>query len=146
MIAASLTSLGTGSRTAIRLGVYPESVLVEVVATRVANALIDDARVNGGEGVAIGLVRRSYGGLWVGGRATLTTEAIRFRPNGVNRAVQTGTLEFEIPLTQITSVEVLPGVLTRIIEIRTAGSVAKIRCFRADVFAAQIADQVEAAQ
>lgn len=82
--------------------------------------------------------RQRYGGLWVGGRATLTTADLRFRPNAVNRAVQTGSLDVTVPLASVTNVELLRGVLTQIIAVGTPGFLVKIRCFRARAFADQI--------
>jgi hypothetical protein len=94
----------------------------DVVATRVANA--------------------SFGGLWVGGRVTVTTKQIEFHPNGVNRALHVGTLDVEIPLPDIEKVEVLPGFVTRIIAITTARQILRLRCYRAEAFARQVTDLV----
>lgn len=127
----------------------------DVVAKRAANALIEDAALGIGavrdvlpgtsqvDAVLAGY-KQAHGGLWVGGRAELTTGSVRFRANALNRVVQTGTLSFEVPLGAVVGVEVRPAFVTRIIAIRTAQSVVKIRCYRADAFAKQITDQVEA--
>lgn len=113
-----------------------------IVASRAANALIADARARSlGQSFddVLECATAIYGGLWVGGRATLTREQLAFHPNRVNRAIHSaGSLDVEIPLSDIEKVEVLPGVLTRIIAITTKRRFVKIRCFRADAFADEI--------
>ena len=118
-----------------------------IVATRGANALIADAqatlspltpRIHQVE-ATLDRFKSAHGGLWVGGRATLTTEAISFRPNALNRGMHAGPLDIEIPLPDIVSIEVLPAVVSSVIAIRTPHSAVKIRCFRADAFARQTA-------
>ncbi len=81
----------------------------QVIGTRLANALVEDAEVSlpdlpglksvvGMDAVApvLAVFKRAYGGLWVGGRATLTATDISFHPNAMNRAVQTGSLDYEL--------------------------------------------------
>ena len=124
-----------------------------VIGTRAANALVEDAQLSpgfarglesvvpGGASVqdVLSAFRKAYGGLWVGGCATLTPSSLTFHPNAVNRAVQTGTLDIVVPAAAITGVQVLRGVLTKIIAVETAvGSVVKIRCLGARQFAEQI--------
>ena len=123
-----------------------------VVAKRGANALIADAEARlpslapGSRQAAPALdrFRSAYGGLWVGGRATLTTESLLFRPNAVNRGIHAGSLDIEIPLSEITSVEILPALVSSVITLHTPQSAVKIRCFRAAPFASQIAQLAEA--
>jgi hypothetical protein len=118
-----------------------------IVAKRGANALITEAaakmptltpRIHQVE-ATLDRFKAAHRGLWVGGRATLTTESISFHPNAVNRGIHTGSLDIEIPLPDIVSVEVLPAFVSSVIAIRTPQSAVKIRCFRADAFARQIA-------
>jgi hypothetical protein len=118
-----------------------------IIAQRGANALVADAEANlppftpGIRRVAPALerFRSAHGGLWVGGRATLTTEAVFFRPNAVNRAIQAGSLDIEIPLPDIAGLEVLPAFVSSVIAIHASQLTVKIRCFRAASFAGQIA-------
>ena len=124
----------------------------QIIGTRAANALVEDAELSlpGWPGLdlmlphiraverALTAYRTKYGGLWVGGRVTLTTSEISFRPNAMNRAIQTGSLDILVPLPAVVDVEVLRGFVTRIIAIHTPGSVVKVRCFGADAFADQI--------
>lgn len=118
-----------------------------IVAKRGANALITDAeaklpsltpKIHQVEST-LDRFKSAHGGLWVGGRATLTTESICFHPNALNRGIHAGSLDIEIPLPDIVSIEVLPALVSSVIAIRTPQSVVKIRCFRADAFARQMA-------
>ena len=118
-----------------------------IVAKRGANALISDVeaklpsltpRIHQVE-ATLDRFKSAHRGLWVGGRATLTTESICFHPNAVNRSVHVGSLDIEIPLSDIVSIEVLPALVSSVIAIRTPQSAVKIRCFRADAFATQMA-------
>jgi len=118
-----------------------------VIARRAANALIANAEARlppftpGIRQIAPTLDRfkSAHGGLWVGGQATLTTEAVSFRPNAVNRGIQVGSLDLEIPLPDIVRLEVLPALVSSVIAIHTPELTVKIRCFRAASFAGQIA-------
>jgi len=120
-----------------------------VVAKRAANALITDAEAKLPAATprarqleaTLDRFKGAHGGLWVGGRATLTTESICFRPNAVNRGLHTGTLDIEIALRDIVNIEFLPAFVSSVIAISTRQSVVKIRCFRAAAFASQIASQ-----
>lgn len=123
----------------------PQSILF----TKVANALVEDAvlAVDGGGPINRGIergagrVRSKDGGLWVGGRVTLTGEHLAFQPNGMNRAIQMGTLDVTIPLNEVRSVELSPGVLTKIVVVATAETILKVRCFGA----AKLADAIRKA-
>lgn len=84
--------------------------------------------------------RRRWGGLWVGGRVTLSTARVAFSPNAMNRAVLSGAIDVDIPLVEIVQVEVLPGVVTKIVAIRTMGGVLKVRCYGAPSLAKAIED------
>jgi hypothetical protein len=119
----------------------------DIVAKRGANALITDAQVTLPSltphlhqlEATLDRFKSAHGGLWVGGRATLTTQSLCFRPNAVNRGIHAGPLDIEIPLPDIVSIEVLPAFVSSVIAIRTPQSAVKIRCFRADAFASHIA-------
>ncbi len=128
-----------------------------VIATKVANALIQDVQMKGAavaqvvDAIAPGTdvitpvldgFRAHYGGLWVGGTATLTNLALRFAPNAVNRAIQTGTLDVVVPLADVVAVRYTPALVSSIVAIETRGYVFKVRCFGAKAFA----DAIEAAR
>jgi hypothetical protein len=118
-----------------------------IVASRAANALITDTAARlppliphrQQAEATLGLFNAAYRGLWVGGRATLTTGSVSFHPNAVNRGLHEGVLDIEIPLPDVVRIEVLPALVSSVIALHTPQSVVRIRCFRADGFARQIA-------
>lgn len=117
-----------------------------VLFSKAANALIGDAdaasslrSIHGGEvGEGIDGFRQRAGGLWVGGRVTLTDRELAFAPNLVNRSIQTGSLDVRIRLTDIDTVSVTGGVLTKIVEIQSGSQAFKFRCIGAPAVAEQI--------
>lgn len=120
-----------------------------VLDTRVANVLVRDAapHVSGWRlGPMLWAVRKGYGGLWVGGRTTLTTTTLTFAPNAMNRSVHSGTLDVTIPLADVTRVTYRWGVLTGIVTARTDGAELSVRCWNARGFAARLRTAVAAAR
>jgi hypothetical protein len=120
-----------------------------IVAKRAANALVTDAVAVLPELIPrVQQVRATldhfgfaHRGLWVGGQATLTTESVCFHPNPVNRGLMRArSLDIEISLPDLVSVEVLPALVSSVIALRTPRSTVRIRCFRASRFARQIAE------
>jgi len=131
----------------------------QIIGTRAANALVEDAELALPGGAALDSIvdlhtvklvlaafKTAYGGLWVGGRATLTISDISFRPNAMNRAIQTGSMDIVVPLPAVVRVEVLRGFVTQIIAIHAPGFVVKIRCFNAHAFADQIRSAADSAR
>jgi hypothetical protein len=114
----------------------------DVLATRTANALIQDATspVENLEGAGRGIrrYRQRHGGLWVGGRVTLTSAELNFAPNAANRLVHDGDPSVAIPLSAVRQVDVEPGLVTKIIAVTWTGGVARFRCYKAAGFADQI--------
>ena len=123
------------------------------IARKTVNALITDAEMSFGarflvsatgldvtEAVLKGF-KKAMGGLWVGGTATLYETKIAFRPNAMNKAVHAGDYSIEIPLDNVTEVQVRFGFVTKIIDIATADGKLSIRCFGAPDFAAKIREQ-----
>ena len=104
--------------------------------SKIANALIEDAQAHtSGLRPVLSAFRAVWGGLWVGGRVTLTSESVSFAANTLNRIAQSGTLDVSLPLKQVTDVRVLPGFFTNIVAISTPDQVLKIRCYWARHFA-----------
>jgi len=104
--------------------------------SKVANALIEDAQSHISSLVPVlSAFRAVWGGLWVGGRVTLTSETVSFAANTMNGIAQSGTLDVSVPLKQVTDVEVLPGLFTNIVAISTPDRVLKVRCYWARKFA-----------
>ena len=118
----------------------------QVLVTKAVNALIGDAssRIGGPVEQAVERVRRREGGLWVGGRATLTDCELQFAANGLNRAAQDGTLDIRVDLDQIQQVEVRPGLITNIVEVHGPEGLLKLRCFGATRFAQSIREAIAA--
>jgi hypothetical protein len=115
----------------------------DIQAARAANALIQDAtspleNLAGGIGGGIRRSRKRYGGLWVGGRVTLTPAELGFAPNGANRLLHDGDPSVAIPLAAIRQIDVEPGLVTKIVAVTWRGGVARFRCYRAARFADQI--------
>ena len=115
----------------------------DILAAKVANALIQDAASPfedsaSGIGRAIRGSRKRYGGLWVGGRVTLTSAVLGFSPNAVNRLAHAGDTSFTIPLSAIRRIDVEPAFFTKIIAVTWTGGVARFRCYGAAGFADQI--------
>ncbi|HEX7760109.1 MAG TPA: hypothetical protein VF459_11435 [Caulobacteraceae bacterium] len=84
------------------------------------------------------LLRKLYGGLWVGGELILYKDKIVFKANALNNVVYSGSNDISIALDEISSVDVRFGLFTRIIGIERSGECAKFRCYGADEFAARL--------
>ena len=116
-----------------------------VLATKVANALIQDAaspleNAVGSIGSSIRRYRKRHGGLWVGGRVTLTAADLGFSPNAANRLMHEGDPSFTIPLSAIRQIDVEPAFFTKIVAVTWTGGVARFRCYGA----AKLADTIRA--
>jgi hypothetical protein len=118
-----------------------------VLASKLANALIADAQptamakmfAGGASGLILQGLRWKFGGLWVGGRVTLTEQELIFSPNVLNRAVHVGVSSRTIPLTNVVRATDRFGWFTRIIDVTlTDGSVFTFRCYGAEAFAEKI--------
>ena len=119
-----------------------------VIARKLANALMKVAEIGDrtqsllGAGGRLGTnaIKKLMGGLWVGGTAYLTKDAVEFHPNGLNRAIHKDpeSLSVVIPLRGITDVETRFGIGTQIIDIKTAIVTLSIRCYGAPGFAKKI--------
>ena len=119
-----------------------------VIAKKLVNALMKDAEIGDrtqrfmGAGGRLGTnaMKKLMGGLWVGGTAYLTEDAVEFHPNGLNRALHQDpdSLSVVLPLRSITSVETRFGIGTQIIDVKTAIGTLSIRCYGAPGFAKKI--------
>ena len=122
----------------------------EIIEAKLANALFKDAQASGaarfvvdvtGGGVTTLVLegmKKAMGGLWVGGKASLTAHSVRFSPNALNIAAHEGLYEMVIPLVEVTDVVVRFGFGTKIIDIRTDHGTLSIRCWGAKSFADRI--------
>jgi hypothetical protein len=128
-----------------------------VLKSKMANFLVTDAEVNyedvgefyevvgsGNVGVLASVLegfRNHYGGLWVGGRVTVTQNAVHLNANAMNRMAQDGTLDVELPMTSIRKVTVEGGFVTKIVRLDTDTCSVKFRCYGAKEVASLIAKQ-----
>jgi hypothetical protein len=116
--------------------------MTETLIARIkAGALIKDARLKPGANwlenpwtasLALGLVRKIYGGLWVGGFAELRADSFQFVPNHINEAMTSGSLRVAIPLQTVTSISWRPGMWTGIIDLVSCDEEIGIFSFRVE--------------
>ena len=128
----------------------------EWIDKRMANALMEEARIGGlgamalGQpaGKGLGLAEKLLGGLWVGGTAYLTRDTIEFWPNALNKVVHAdGTIDpVVIALTAISDVKFRKGIGTNIVDISTPELMLSIRAYNMPAFAEAICDAADAAQ
>jgi hypothetical protein len=123
------------------------------IAQKPVNALIADAEMgfgarfllsattHGVTEIVLNGFKRVMGGLWVGGTATLHETKLGFRPNALNQLIHAGDYSVEIPLHEISDIQVRFGFITKIIDIVTPHGKLSIRCFGAEVFANRILTQ-----
>lgn len=127
-----------------------------VIASRLASALVSQAvfapglefALDNGGGIPVGTdqvirwFQQFHGGVWVGGRATLTQRRLHFAANQLNRMVHSGTLEVDIDLREVMEVSMRPGWVAGIVVVRMPGAELWFRCFGAATFHDQIATAV----
>jgi len=84
--------------------------------------------------------KRRQGGLWVGGKAVLSSEVLRFIANSMNQALHSAPdqLNWSVSLAEIADVRVRRGIITNIIDVQTPQGALSFRCFRAKAFAFEI--------
>jgi hypothetical protein len=122
-----------------------------ILEKRVSNALIKDAvpdfeilfivadmvgleEIKNPLKLTMAVTKKMMGGLWVGGTTYLTEDALVFRPNWANRFFHEGDCSVSIPLTDIVEVTKVPGLVTQIIDAKTAKGTLRFRCYRRDSF------------
>ena len=86
------------------------------------------------------LVNSLNGGLWVGGKATLSPARLTFVPNAVNQALHSSPnqLNLSVPLTEIVDLQVRRGLITDVIDVQMHSGNCSFRCFKAKAFAVEI--------
>lgn len=105
---------------------------VQLKPSKLKNALdvsgaVDDAATAS----VLESLRKASGGLWVGGRVTVTSTEVRLSANAMNRALTSGTMDIALPLPQIQEVTVEGGFITKIIRLDTTAGSVKFRCYGA---------------
>ena len=126
-----------------------------LIDKRMVNALFKDAEASGlaksglglGGKAGLGVVQKMMGGLWIGGKAWLTPDAITFEPNGINKLAHrsSGELTVSLPLSEVTSVEWRKAIATSIIDISTDERTLSIRGYNSKSFCEAIKQAVIAA-
>lgn len=99
---------------------------------KICNAFFPHAmpsRLVGGQALkAVNRIKQKHGGLWVGGKATVTPEELSFVPNGMNVAFHVGLEEVHIPLSSIRSVRRQFGWVTGIVVVEHRDGEFRFRC------------------
>jgi hypothetical protein len=115
---------------------------------KLANAFVPDATPSALlAGAALDSVNRygkKHGGLWVGGKITITPDGLRFAPNRMNTALHQGLDATYIPMASIKAVTREFGWLTGIVVVRHLAGEFRFRCFGATQVAAALAAHVAA--
>ena len=127
-----------------------------LIDKRMANALFKGARANAGTRMALGIngrvglkaVEKIMGGLWVGGNAWLTPDALIFEPNALNKGLHADaeSLRVVLALRDVMNVGWRKGIATSIIDIETGEETLSLRCYNSKRFAGSIRKAAEAAQ
>ena len=127
-----------------------------VIASKLASALVSRAEFAPGLEFAMDNVggfpvgtdqviqwfQQFYGGVWVGGRATLTPHRLHFAANQLNRMVHSGTLEVDIDLREVMDVSLRTGWVAGIVVVTLPGAELWFRCLGAGTFCDQVTDAV----
>lgn len=131
----------------------------KVVKSKLVNFLVADVEVDyegvgdfydatgsGNVGALAGVLegfKEVYGGLWVGGKMTLTNTAVYLNANAMNRMVQDGTLDIRVPLGMIRKVTLEGGFITKIVCLDTDAGSILFRCYGAKDVVALIEKSIQ---
>lgn len=129
----------------------------QVIASKAANAQVLEAEMalepaavlalRGHDAAVDGVVEwfRSFqGGLWVGGRVTLTNRRLHFEANSLNKMVHAGPMEVDVDLRHVVDVATKRGLLGGVVQVLLPGAVFQLRLWGARGFAEQVRDAVTA--
>jgi hypothetical protein len=107
----------------------------ELLIDKLCNALFADAApsgpVSGAVQRSIRRAQKRYGGLWVGGRVTASSDALTFTPNSINAALHAELAAVHIPMPTVRAVRREFGWLTGIVVVEHARGEFRFRCFGA---------------
>ncbi len=122
--------------------------MTDLKIEKLANAFIPNAVPSALVGsAALKAVNRfdaKYGGLWVGGKVTVTRDGLRFVPNRLNVAFHEGLKDTHIPLSSIRTVTREFGWVTGIVAVRHSEGEFRFRCYGAKQVAATLGAYVAA--
>ncbi|MEV7396982.1 hypothetical protein [Aeromicrobium sp. NPDC092404] len=122
--------------------------MTDVIVSKVANCLVPDVSTTGTwmmRAVTRWMGKR-MGGLWVGGRITLTATRLEFEPNIVNIALHDGDTNRAIALRDVTAVEDRGGIFTKIVHVDGPDGGVTFRCYGARKVSQRVREAVAAAR
>lgn len=109
------------------------------VPNAIVSALVGGAALN-----AVNRYEKKHGGLWVGGKVTVTPHGLHFAPNRMNMALHVGLETTHIPLSSIHTVTREFGWVTGIVVVNHADGEFRFRCFGAQQVAAVLGAHITA--
>lgn len=114
-----------------------------VLTSKTGHLLVETTTATGttASDAALDRFQTVWGSTWVAGRLTLTTLHLTFVPTRVARGAAMLTLD----LREVTAVELGGGRVSRVVGVRTAGHVTRLRCHGAPALSQQVADLAVAA-
>jgi hypothetical protein len=115
--------------------------LKDVSPSNMLNEYMASSEKSSKAGLVIAGFKKSMGGLWVGGNASLFEDRLEFAPNAVNKALHSGDTSWILPLAALEEATVSFGFITKIINLKTPNGTLRLRCFGAKEFCEQIQSQ-----
>jgi hypothetical protein len=112
---------------------------IEKFANAFIPLAVPSARVAGPARGAVNHYGEKHGGLWVGGKVVVTSEALNFVPNRMNVALHQGLEPISIPFGSIRSARREFGWVTGIVAVEHAHGAFRFRCFGAKGVAEEMA-------
>jgi hypothetical protein len=111
--------------------------------SKICNALFPDATIAPFAEAeigrrTIGFLRKMFGGLWVGGRVTISKKGLSFQPNDLNKSVHKTNCTVNIPFSELISAHKEFGVITGIVVLNHTGGQFRFRCYGAS----RVADDI----
>jgi hypothetical protein len=128
----------------------------EVIASKSVNLLAEFPEISNvakaamalsGEGTLLLLaevLKKHYGGTWVGGTATLTRTELSFKPSALNIGSARDTA-VAVPLDKIANVALESGLIMKTVRVETPDFVLRLRCYGAAEFMQKIRDAAQLA-
>jgi len=112
---------------------------IEKFANAFIPLAVPSAHVAGAARGAVNRYGEKHGGLWVGGKVVVTSEALDFVPNRMNVALHQGLEPISIPFSSIRSARREFGWVTGIVAVEHSHGAFRFRCFGAKRVAEEMA-------
>lgn len=87
---------------------------------------------------ALDSAKRKHGGTWVGGSVVVTDKTLSLSANALNRSLQEGNLDLNVPLSSIESITVTGWFLGKTATVVATAGTIKFRCFGIDDVAEKV--------